>query len=246
MWFQANSLKMNPEKTDFTLFGTKSSIKKTATFHINLSGTTIHPSTTVKVLGVFLDQHLTWEAHISAIVRRCNAILVSLFKIRHHLNHEVLKLLVCVHVFPHIQYCLSVWGGAVDCHMNRIQKVIHFAARLVTGVRRYEHISPALETLGWISVTEMVRRHDCVNVFRALHESDSPSALRSLFTTREEAFQRSTRASTNGVGSLHLPRVRLTATQRQFPYRAAAAWNKLSQPATHAPSRRAFLSIVKT
>ena len=203
MWFQANSFKMNPEKTYFTLICTKSSIKKTATFHIDLSGTTIHPSTTVKVLGVFLDQHLTWEAHISAIVRRCNAILVSLFKICHHLNHDVLKLLVCVHVFPHIQYCLSVWGGAVDCHMNRIQKVIHFAARLVTGVRRYEHISPALETLGWISVTEMVRRHDCVNVFRALHESDSPSALRSLFTTREEAFQRSTRASTNGVGSLH-------------------------------------------
>jgi len=100
MWFQANSLKMNPEKTDFTLVGTKSSIQKTGNFHISISGKTIYPSTTVKVLGVLLDQHLTWEAHISAVVRRCNAILVSLFKIRHHLNHDVLKLLVYVHVFP--------------------------------------------------------------------------------------------------------------------------------------------------
>ena len=27
-----------------------------------------------------------WEAHISLVVRRCNAIIASLFKIRHHLN----------------------------------------------------------------------------------------------------------------------------------------------------------------
>jgi len=95
-----------------------------------------------------------------------------------------------------------------------------------------------------MSVTEMVCRHDCINVYRALHEGDSPCTLRSLFTTREEVSLRSTRASANGVGSLHLPRVRLTSTQRQFPYRAAAAWNMLPQTATHAPTRRAFLSIM--
>ena len=64
---------------------------------------------------------------------------LSLFKIRHHLTPDVLKLLVHAHVFPHISYCLSVWGGASKCRLNRVQKCVNFAARLVTGVRRCDH-----------------------------------------------------------------------------------------------------------
>ena len=51
---------MNPGKTDFTLIGTKSALQKTANFQIETQGSIIQPSTTMKVLGVILDQHLTW------------------------------------------------------------------------------------------------------------------------------------------------------------------------------------------
>ena len=243
-WFQSNSLKMNPNKTDFMLAGTKPSLKKVNSFHITTSGTDIYPSSSVKVLGVLLDQHLTWEPHISSVVRRCNAILVSLFKIRHHFTPELLKLLVQAHVFPHILYCLSIWGGAAECHLGRVQRVVNFAARLVSGTRRSDHITPALKALGWQRVAELVHRRDCLNVYRALHVSNSPHALRALFVTRAESSQRQTRAVLDGVGALHLPRVRLTATQRQFPYRAAAAWNRLPAAAVHAHSRRSFLAVL--
>ena len=135
-WFQSNSLKMNPNKTDFMVVGTKPSLKEIRNFNISIAGSDICPSTSVKILGVVIDRHLTWEPHISSIVRRCNAILVSLFKIRHHFTPDVMKILVQVHVFPHIIYCLSVWGGAAECHLSRVQKTINFAARLVSGVRR--------------------------------------------------------------------------------------------------------------
>lgn len=245
-WFKSNSLKMNPAKTDFILIGTRPSIRKTADFHINISGTIIRPSTSVKALGVLLDCHLTWEAHIAMIVRRCNAILVSLYKIRFHLDPTALKLLVTAHVFPHLYYCLSVWGGAAHCHLGRVQKVLNFAARLVSGARRRDHVSPILRTLGWSDVVDMVRRHDCVKAYRALHDPRSPAALRSIFVTRADASDRHTRGTASGVGTLHLPRVRLASTQQHFGYRAAAAWNSLPATAVHAPNRRAFLSVLNS
>ena len=95
-WFQVNGLKMNPDKTDFALFGTKASLRLAGNLRISISDSTIIPSPTVKVLGV-LDQHLNWDAHVAMVVRRCNAITASLFKIRHHLTPDVLKLLVHAH-----------------------------------------------------------------------------------------------------------------------------------------------------
>ena len=64
-WFQSNSLKMNPDKTNFILFGTKSSVDKASDFHITLPGSLIILSPTVKVLGITFDQCMTWEHHIS-------------------------------------------------------------------------------------------------------------------------------------------------------------------------------------
>ena len=232
-WFLSNGLKMNADKTNFTLIGSKASIQKADGFHINVSGTAIHASKSVKVLGVFIDQNLSWDIHISSIVRRCNSILISLYKIRHHFNSAALKLLVEAHVFPHITYCLSVWGGASQGQIGRVQKVLNFAARLVSGTRRREHISPVLAELEWTSVNDMTLQRDCRNVDRALHINDAPHALRDMFVTRAEVSDRQTRAVTSGTAALHLPLVNLTSTQMHFPYRAAAAWNRLSLRKTH-------------
>ena len=199
LWFQANSLKMNPKKTFITLIGTKQSLKKADSFHVTLAGQNISPCKTVKILGVQLDRHLTWDTHISTVVSRCNSILASLYKTRHHFTSDVLKLLVQAHVFPHIHYCLSVWGGAAKCHLQRVQKTINFAARLVTGVRRTEHISPALQALGWERVEKMVRRHDHAHVQRALNHDQCPPAISDMFVRRASVSSRDTRAVSAGM-----------------------------------------------
>ena len=229
-WFFSNSLKMNPDKTYFILLGSKTSIKKAANFHINLSGTKISPRSAVKVLGVTLDQHLSWESHISNVVQRCNAIIASLYKVRHFLTKDVLELLVQLHIFPHIRYCLSVWGGATQAHLHRVQKCINFAARLVTGVRRHEHITAALTTLEWPRIGEWVVAHDCHQVYRALNSRACPVSLRALFTPRHQVTDRATRAAV--AGDLQLPKSRLSCTQRCFSFRATRAWNRLDKKKT--------------
>ena len=157
------------------------------------------------------------------VVRRCNSILASLYKTRHHFTPDVLKLLVQAHVFPHIQYCLSVWGGAAKCQLQRVQKTINFAARLVTGVRRTDHVSPALRDLGWESIDELVRRHDLTHVRRAVYDSLCPLAKSDMFIRRASVSSRNTRAVASGM--FELPKCRLSRTQREFAYRAASAWN---------------------
>ena len=126
--------------------------------------------------------------------------------------------------------------------LDRLQKVINFAARLVSGLRRYDHITPTLVALGWSGVGEVVARRDAVNIYRALHVAAAPEALRGVVRPRSAVSARLTRATAAGVAALELPRFRLTAARRLFPYRAAAAWNELSRDVTVSASWRQLMS----
>ena len=59
---------MNPAKTTLLLVGTPNNLKKTSSFHLNISGHVLTPSTSVKMLGVTVDRTLSWEEHISTVV----------------------------------------------------------------------------------------------------------------------------------------------------------------------------------
>ena len=118
---------MNPERTDFILLGTRQTLKKANGFQISVAGSSTKPSPSMRLLGVTIDSCLSWDAHIGQIIKKCNAILISLYRFRHHFNQETLKLLIETHVFSQILYCISVWGGAAKNQLFRIQKVINLA-----------------------------------------------------------------------------------------------------------------------
>ena len=232
-WFRSNSLKMNPAKTDFAIIGTRQAIAKAKDFHISIAGIVTSPSPSIKILGVTIDPCLSWDAHIGHVVNKCNALLISLYRFRHHFTREILKLVIETHVFPHILYCISVWGGTTKKQLARVKKVINFAARIVTGTRRRERVGPALESLGWAQVEDLVRERDCLKVHKALTNSLTPQSIRNMFMARSAVSLRATRSAE--AGALELPRCKLSATQRAFRYRAAATWNQLPPTVTGQP-----------
>ena len=121
--------------------------------------------------------------------------------------------------------------------------MVNFAARVVTGTRRTEHISPVLRSLGWLNVEDMVSERDCIRVFRALNDPGAPSSATRMFTRRQDVAPRDTRLARSA--KIHLPKVRLASTQRAFSYRAAAKWNSLPEAVLHSPSIGQFRGGLK-
>ena len=188
----------------------------------------ILPSDSVKILGVTVDSHLSWDSHVSNVVRRCNVILIGLARLQHKLPKCTRQLLVQALVFPHIRYCLTVWGNCSASLKARVQKVIHFGARIVSGLGRRDHVAPVLRELGWSSVDEMLRERDIAAMRRLLRPTCEADVLKRQVLQRSEVSVRQTRAVDNG--QLQLPRVRTEFARRSFLYRAISAWN--SAPGT--------------
>ena len=243
-WFVQNCLKINPIKTDLLVMKSRRR-RLESEINVRFEGTVIQPSANAKILGVIVDSGLTFESHVSAVIRRCYATLGGLSKSARGLPREVKKMIVEMLIFPHIRYCLSVWSGCGSVQRHRIQKVINHCAQVVMGVRRSAHVTPLLEELRWPLIDRLVSESDCGTVHYLLNNLHAPKCLAHMLEHRSDVSSRQTRATENM--QLELPRVRTEHARKFFHYRAAALWNSLPaevrESRTIAMCRRRFRKL---
>ena len=78
-WMGQNKLQMNPSKTKFISFGSKTMIKRITRTNITVCDDTISCSSCIKLLGSYLDQSLTMSTHIT---KKCSLAMWNLSQIR--------------------------------------------------------------------------------------------------------------------------------------------------------------------
>ena len=79
VWMEENQLKLNSDKTEFILFGSRQMISKCITTNRKVNGHTIDGSIMVKYLGAWLDQELKLKQHIT---NKCRLEMANIQKIK--------------------------------------------------------------------------------------------------------------------------------------------------------------------
>jgi hypothetical protein len=105
-----------------------------------------------------------------------------------------------------------------------LQKVQNFAARIVTGTKKLDHITPSLKQLNWLPVNYMLRFRDTVMVYKCVNGM-VPSYLCRMLQTRSQLHNLNTISN----GLLEIPLYRTATGQHSFRYRAACLWNSLPE-----------------
>ena len=85
---------------------------KLPTASVWMLGKGITPSTVAKDLGIYIDQSLTYNEHISKTVSTCLHKLVQINRIKHLLDKKTTLLLMSSFVFSKIYYCSTVWSNS--------------------------------------------------------------------------------------------------------------------------------------
>ena len=111
----------------------------------------------------------------------------------------------------------------------------NFAARIVLGLRKYDHISQGIKSLNWLQVSDRLYINDAVMTFKCIHNL-VPDYLIDKFIFQSQIATRNTRQSND----LNIPRCRLATGQRSFAYRGAKIWNELSDDLRSLTSVKAF------
>ena len=84
--------------------------------------------------------------------------LIRWWFVEHEQQNNLRKLINAL-VFSQIRYCISVYGNGKKGNFCRLQKIINYAAKLLFGRRKYDHVSDLLERLGWLGAEGMATYH---------------------------------------------------------------------------------------
>ena len=90
-WFHANKLTLNVDKTVYMKFHGKN--RQATNLDLKLNGVTIPRVTSMKFLGTWIDDTLTWKIHISNTITKLNTKLGLLYRSKHFLSSHAMRVL---------------------------------------------------------------------------------------------------------------------------------------------------------
>ena len=214
-WLSACRLRLNAAKTQLLWLGSSQLVDRVDCHDVLVLGTRVAIWDTARDLGVVIDRELSLAAHVTAVCRSGYSQLRQLRPVVRSLSVNATKTLVQAFTSCRLDYCNSLLFGISDGLLQRLQSVQNAAARLVTGARRCDHITPVLRQLHWLPVRQRV-------VFKIAGLVHQPLVgLAPVYLTDDcrlllDIGRRPLRSNSNDTRKLLVPRIHNKLGDRSF------------------------------
>ena len=221
-WMATNKLKMNDDKTEIIIYGTKKQLSKVNVQSLRVGGAQVSCVDHVRDLGVWMENTLNLDLHIRKICQRAHHQLRNLHNIRNNLSEQSTKILMHGLVLSHLDFCNGLYAEIPAYQLKRLQKLQHRAARIVTRASYDQPIKPILKSLHWLPVEARVKFKILVTVYKCLNGT-APVYLQNMLTVEQSPYSL---RSSQGV-MLKIPRVRTKLAEKSFSSVGPRWWNVL-------------------
>ena len=233
-WCCQNSLLISADKTKILIIGVPQLLRRVPSV-TSILGKEITPVPVARDLGVFIDQYLTYDEHLTQTAAKCLCKLVQINRIKHLLDKETLLLLINAFVFSKLFYCFTVFSNTSKSSVRKLQRVQNFAARIILGFRKFDFISQGIKSLKLLPVKDRLYLNDAIMMYKCINKL-APDYLADKFVQRSHIHNRNTRSR----NQLDIPRCRISTGQRSFVYRGTQLWNSLSYDVRTAKCPKVF------
>ena len=156
-WMDSNRLKMNTTKTEFIMFGLKKQLQKCTTETLKVNDDMVPVSNTIKYLGAWLDQHLSFRTHIK---KKCQTAMMNLQRIKtihHMLSQEACHQLILGLVMSHLDYVNAILKNLPQREIHKLQRIQNMPAKIVLCKSKYESSWESLQELHWLPIHRWIQ-----------------------------------------------------------------------------------------
>ena len=120
-WFDDNNMVVNPEKFQAIIVGKKN--KSNDCYNLTIKDAKVIPKKSVNLLGIEIDDKLSFEKHVSTIFKKANNRLNAISRIGSALGQKEKEILINTFVYSNFNYAPLVWHFTTRKCTNKIEKI---------------------------------------------------------------------------------------------------------------------------
>ena len=114
---------LNVKKTKYSFFhkSSKKSNNPLRLLNLNINGLTVEHDSSIKFLGVWIDENLTWRNHIQTIENKIAKNVGLLYQGKYYLDENCLKQSYFVYIHAYLNYVNIIWASTHKIKLKKVQ-----------------------------------------------------------------------------------------------------------------------------
>jgi len=258
MWLRANKLAINASKTKIMIFHKKGKlIPNDLKFCFNnndLNGfqdpnqiydiericNLSRPNPAFKILGVWLDENLNFDFHVSTVAKKVSKSLYCLKKVKNVLSTKALKSLYYALIHPYFLYCLIIYSCTNQKNLNKLFLLQKRCIRLISNSKYNAHTEPLFFSLNILPFLDLIK-YEKLKLMHSIEYTYAPASFSNEFNKNNVNSDYLLRNNDDYL----IPRIH-TDFLRRFPLVSfPLAWNTLDPELKTIISKNVFKFLVK-
>ena len=233
---------INYNKTKCMLIGSRQKLQDLPQISLKINDHDISSVTKQKLLGLVIDDKLTWSAHIDHLCSTLSSKKSLLRQLADYVSVDVFKKCYQGYMLPLIDYGSVTWSGTSLVNIERICKLQKRAARIILHADYDTPPAIMFRDLEWQPVNKRLANNKAILIYKALNHL-TPEYITAMLMPISETHSRNLRSST--TGTLSVPRSRTSFFDISFISSAQKLWNSLPISVRLSPSINDFKDKLK-
>ena len=241
-WCICNKMHIHLKKTCHMMLGSQKNLLKTDPLEIYLGDELIQNVDKQKLLGVVIDNKLSWNEQIDNVCLNISRRITLLKLLSKYVDQKSMNQYYNSYILPIFDCGCMIWGRCTTANTQRLLKLQKRAARIILLA---DILTPSLRMfneLQWLSFPRRVQYHSCVMVYKALNNL-APDYVKDLFKNVSDKHNRNTRSVDKAL--LHIPRFKTNSFENSFSVSAARLWNTIPLEVRTSSNLETFKRSVK-
>ena len=128
-WFKENEMIVNPDKFQAIIIKRNSNMEDQYT--LNIDGNQVNSEKSVKLLGISIDNKLSFEEHVSSLCKKASNQLNAISRLHRYLGFKEKEILINSFVYANFNYCPLIWHFCPAKSVRKIERTQERALRIL-------------------------------------------------------------------------------------------------------------------
>ena len=235
-WFKLNKMKANAEKFQVMFLNRHESVVNK---ELIVNGTEIKSTKSINILGIELDNDLSFDLHINDICNQTGKQVNALKRIKHSLDKPCKTTIYNSYISSNFNYCQVGWMFTDKTNLKKLEKTNKRALRLVTNKFDLDYES-ICEQEKQFSIHKRCIKQVALQMYK-IKRNMAPQYLQSLFTSKESNYDM------RDTDNFLIPNFStITYGKRSLKYYGAKLWSKIPVNIKSLDTLKSFKSAVNT